>query len=146
MTPEGWVRSRIVALATSAGSRIYMLKLPQNPTLPAVRVQRIGNVQEQHLRGPQGTVVTRVQVDAFVSETAADPYSTLADLVEAVKGDGLGPNASGVFGFKGSGGGSPATIEIENVELIHDGTPDYAGDEIKALRNRQDFLVHWRAA
>lgn len=143
MTPEGFVADRIVDINTAAGARVYQLKLPQDPTLPAVRVQRIGNVREQHLRGPQGTVVTRVQVDSFVAE-ASGAYGSVTDLADAIKGDGLGDVASGLFGFKGTHG-SPAIL-IENVEIVHDGTPDYEGEELRLLRIRQDYLVHWRAA
>lgn len=134
---------RIVALNTSASSRVYPLKLPQKPTLPAVRVQRIGGVREQHLRGPQGQTITRVQVDSFVADTG-DAYAAVTDLAEEVKGDGLGDQASGLWGYKGSMG-SPA-IQIDNVEIVHDGTPEYEAEELRLVRIRQDYLVHWRAA
>lgn len=144
MTPEDFVQERIVALGTSAGSRVYMLKLRQKTQLPAVRVQRIGGRQGQHLRGPENVNVTRVQVDSFVTEDSASPYVAVQSLADAIKGDGLGPSASGVWGFIGEVG-SPA-IRIHNVELDHDGTPDYEGDELRLLRIRQDYLVHWSEA
>ena len=144
MTPELWARERIIDLNTSAGSRVYTKKLPQRPTLPAVRVQRIGNRQDQHLRGPQ-PFFTRVQVDSFVAEDSVSPGTTIETLAEAIKGDGLGYNASGLWGFKGESDGSPAIL-IENVTLLHDGTADYEGDELKLLRIRQDYGIFWRAA
>ena len=33
-------------------SRVYQLKLPQQPTLPAIRVQLISEPSVYHLRGP----------------------------------------------------------------------------------------------
>lgn len=145
MTPEEWAVDRIEAISTSAGSRVWMLKLPQRPTLPAVRVQLVVGVFEQHLRGPQGTVRTRVQVDSFAAESGADPYRTVRDLADAVRGDGLGPDASGLWGFKGDSGGSPSIL-IENVEIVNDGPVEYEGDELRLLRIRQDYRIHWRAA
>ncbi len=144
MTPEEFVVARIEDIGTSAGERVWQLKLPQDPVLPAVRVQLIVGVTEQHLRGPQGTTRTRVQVDSFAAESGADPYRTVRDLADAIRGDGLGTEASGLFGFKGEMG-SPA-IRVENVELVSDGPVDYEGDELRLLRIRQDYRVHWRAA
>lgn len=128
-------------MATPAGDRVYMLKLPQKPTLPAVRVQRIGSVLDQHLRGPGGQQVSRVQVDSFVSDVG-DAYAAVTSLADAIRGDGLGPGATGLWGFLGELGGSPA-IRVHNIQLDHDGTPDYLFDELRMLRVRQDYLVHW---
>lgn len=144
MTVEAWARARILALSTSAGSRVYMLKLPQNPTLPAVRLQWIDEVTDQHLRGPNPST-TRLQVDAYVSEGSGDPYAIVRELADDIHGDGLGTGASGLFGFKGPVG-SPVALLIENVRLAFRGQPIYEAEEIKALRIRQDYLIDWRAA
>ena len=141
MSPEEFVAERIAGLGTDAGSRVHMLKLPQRPTLPAVRVQAIGGVEDQHLRGPQGVNVTRVQVDSFAAETG-DAYYTVRAMADAIMGEGEGDSASGVWGFIGWSVGSPA-IRIANVELVHDGTPTYEADELRLIRIRQDYLVHW---
>lgn len=144
MTPEEFVVARIEDIATPAGSRVWQLKLPQEPVLPAVRVQLVAGVHRQHLRGPDGLTFTRVQVDSFAAESGADPYDSVRDLADAIKGDGLGANASGLWGFTGEMG-SPA-IRVANVELVSDGPVDYEGEELKLLRIRQDYRVHWRAA
>lgn len=137
---------RIVDLSTVAGSRVHMLKLPQRPTLPAVRVQLIGTPQGQHLRGPEGSFVSRVQVDSFEAEAVGSTaYTSVRGLADEIAGDGHGDSATGVWGFVGLSQGSPA-IRIDNVELVHDGTPQYEGEELRLLRIRQDYLVHWRAA
>jgi hypothetical protein len=142
VTPEAFVAERIADLSTVAGNRVYMLKLPQKPTLPAVRVQLIDDVTEQHLRGPQPTT-TRVQVDAFAAD-GVNAYATLRQLSDEIHGDGLGPMASGVFGFKGDYG-SPA-IRIQNVRLAFRGQPVFEGEEVNLLRIRQDYFVDWSAA
>jgi hypothetical protein len=140
MTPEGVVLERIVAIGTAAGARVYMLKLPQKPTLPAVRVQRIGGFRGEHLRGPQNLHVTRVQVDSFAADVG-DAYATVEGLADEIRGDGLGPSASGLAGWIGEMG-SPG-IRVLNVVVDHDGTPDYEGNELRLARIRQDYLVHW---
>jgi hypothetical protein len=146
VTPEVIVATRVAAIgAVTAivGQRVYMLKLPQRPTLPAVRVQRIDDVRDQHLRGPVNVNVARVQVDVFVADAGSDAYDTASDLMDAIKGDGLGPNASGLWGWIGSFG-SPDDVRVLNAELAGDSV-DYEGDELRLLRMRQDFLLHWRA-
>jgi hypothetical protein len=135
------VANLIASLGTSAGSRVYMLKLPQKPTLPAVRVQGLGGPRGQHLRGPDGIYKTRVQVDNYVAETG-DAYAAVRGLADDVKGDGLGANASGVWGYVGTFG-SPS-IAVQNVELLHDGLPEYEAGELRLLRIRQDYMVHWK--
>jgi hypothetical protein len=57
----------------------------------------------------------------------------------------LGPSASGLRGFVGWSSGSPA-IYIGNVEVPADGAPDYEGGELRLVRMRHDYFVHWREA
>lgn len=145
MSPEEAVIARLEAvtpLAALVSTRIYMLKLPQKPTLPAVRVQRISNRRDQHLRGPGYPAASRVQVDAFVTEVpGADPYAAVIDVAAAIRGDGLGDSASGLWGWMGDLGSPP--FHIHNVELLADDDPSYDGDELRLWRVRQDYMVHW---
>jgi hypothetical protein len=144
VTPEGFVLNRIEDIGTSAGARVYMLKLPQPPTpLPAVRVQWINDVIEQHLRGPQPPR-TWVQVDGYVAEVG-DYWAEARALADAIHGDGLGSSASGLFGWKGEFGGSPAIV-VENVSLISRGDVRYESDEQRLVGIRQEYRIHWRAA
>jgi hypothetical protein len=142
MEPEDVARERIVDINTAAGERVYMLMLPQRPTLPAVRVQLVGGFRGQHLRGPLNRYVTRVQVDSYAAASSgADAYADVQSLASAIRGDGLGPSASGLAGWIGEMG-SPG-IRVMNVEIDHDGTPDFEGGELRLVRIRQDYLVHW---
>lgn len=134
MTAEGFVMALIAGLGTSAVSRVYMLKLPQLPTTPAVRVQRISNPRDQHLRGPDGHQITRVQVDSYATD-----YFTAETLAAAIRGDGKG---SGLWGWTGQIGSPPITVM--NVELPFDGTPEEEPAEKNLVRIRQDYLVHWK--
>lgn len=145
MTPEEAVIARLEAigpLASLVSSRIYMVKLPQAPTLPAVRVQRISSMRDQHMRGPAFPAQARVQVDAYVTETpGADPYADVSAVANAIRGDGLGDSASGLWGWIGDLG-SPA-LHIHAVELLADTDPSVEAGELRAWRIRQDYMVHW---
>lgn len=144
MTPEEAVTSRLMAMtAVTAlvGTRVYMLVLPQHPTLPAVRVQRIDGLRGQHLRGPDGVTRTRVQVDAYADAGGADGYGSVTALAAAILGNGLGSSASGLWGWIGTIG-SPG-LRVLNVEVEDDGGVEYEGDELGLVRYRQDFMLHW---
>jgi len=67
-------------------------------------------------------------------------------LAAAVIGDGLGDSASGLFGWVGQLGGSPSTISVRNVELLHAGDLEHFPDEMRLDRVRTDFLFHWSPA
>lgn len=142
MTPEEAVVARLEdvgAVTALVDDRIYMLKLPQHPTLPAVRVQKISGMRDQHLRGPSYTAKSRVQVDAYVTETnGVDPYAAVSAVAEAIRGDGIG---SGLWGWTGEIG-SPALV-VHNVELVGDDDPFYEAGELRAWRIRQDYMIHW---
>lgn len=146
MSPEDAVIARlgdISPLTALVSTRIYNLKLPQKPTLPAVRVQKIASVRDQHLRGPGHLYKTRVQVDAYAAESSGtDPYATVSAVAAAIRGDGLGPVASGLWGWIGDAGGSPS-LHIYNAELVSDDDPFYEAAELRAVRIRQDYVIHW---
>lgn len=143
MTPELAVATRLLActaVTTLVGARVYMLRLPQKGTFPAVRVARISGVFDQQLRGPDDLAMARVQVDAYdVERPSADAYATVSALADAIRGDGLGPSASGLWGWTGVVDG----LRILNVR-VDDSGADYEGDELRLIRIRQDFLVAWK--
>lgn len=122
MTVVEALRARAVSLSpvtTLVSTRVYALKLPQSPTLPAVKMQQIGNVEFMHLRGSSRVCRARVQVDAYVSETQSNPYATAHAVMDAVHGDGQYTSATGLNGWRG-GIGSPA-FEVTGI------LPDQAG-------------------
>lgn len=134
MTVDQAVRARLLVvtpLTTLVSTRIYTVILPQNPTLPAVRVQRISQVEPMHLRGPVNLYRARVQVDAVATTKAG------ADAVDAaVQGDGLGDVATGLKGWMGtiSGFVVRAVLPID----VRDG---YDADELKQFKVMRDFWV-----
>lgn len=137
------IRERLLDMAPLAalvGTRVYVDVLPQKPTLPAVRVQRIDEGEDMHLRGPAGVHRARVQVDAVATSKAS------ADAVDAaVRGDGLGTGASGLLGWIGAIGGSPAEIDVQTV-LPLDVQEFYNAAELREYVISRDFRVIWKEA
>lgn len=136
MTVEMAVLTRlgqVAAVTAVVSTRIYYLKLPQTPRLPAIRVQLISDPKGHHLRGPDGTTGARVQVDLFVSESVADPYGSLSALGAAVS-DAL----------------DGATFVVSDVRVTGafqiDRAIEYEPPELRLLRERQDYTVWSKAA
>lgn len=146
---EQGILSRLLAISALeplVKSRIYALVLPQNERRAAVRYHVQGAPLEQHLRGPGGFTMTPVQVDSYVPLSTTDALWVCRSIADAVKGDGLGNQASGFWGWIGTAGStSPGGIDVANVELLSDGDPSYESDEILRVRVRQLYRVHWRA-
>jgi hypothetical protein len=144
VTPEQAVLERVLDIADVAalvGARGYLLKLPQGPTLPAVRVQLIDEVGDPHLRGSGGPKRSRVQVDAFAPEASgSDPYAVASAVADAIAGPGDG---TGLDGWIGSSGGSPA-VTVTGAFLI-DRAVSYEPGELRLVRVRQDYLVRWHS-
>ena len=132
------MRQRVIDLNTSAGSRVHMLKLPQKPTLPAVRVQVIDDPEQYHLRGGAGIARARVQVDSYAAEgSGTDPYETASGLADAIDGDDAG---SGLSGFAGH----VEDVFIASMQRI-DRRPFYEAGELRLVRIQQDYYVDYRA-
>lgn len=144
MNPEQAVLARIQQLSAVTaiiGTRAYLLVLPQSPTYPAVRVQLIDDMETQHLRGPEGLATARVQVDAYAKvQSGANPYTTASALMEVIHGDGLGPVASGVYGWKGDIGSPP--FRIKNCRPMRF-SKDFDPEELNIVTVSRDYLVDY---
>lgn len=144
MTPEEIVAARLQDISdvtAAVGARIYMLKLPQRPTLPAIRLQMISDEGDYHQRGRGGVNTTRVQIDVFAGESlGGDTYQIANDVLDAIKGDGKGPNATGLEGWIGSIGTPPVYVK----GAFRAGRSEvYEADELREVRARQDYLIKW---
>lgn len=140
MRPEEAVIQRIKDLNTLAGQRVWNLKLPQRPTLPAVRVQVISDPKDYHLRGGITLGRARIQVDAYADEAAGgDPYDIAQDLADQINGDDAG---SGLSGAQWDSAVSP-NFEVTGAFRI-DRSALYEPDELRLVRIRQDYDVHYR--
>lgn len=140
MSPEEAVIERIKDLNTSAGQRVYNLKLPQRPTLPAVRVQLISDPEEYHLRGGLKYGRARVQVDSYAQEdSGVDPYAQASDLADEINGDDAG---SGLSGGQWSSNTSPEFLVTGALRL--DRRTAYTPDELRLVGISLDFQVHYQ--
>lgn len=132
MTVEEAITDRLAADAGVSGfvaTRVWQLKLPQNPALPAVLVQLISEPQDTHLRGTLAQTVSRVQVDCYGRDTGTDPYEAVSNVAAAV-------NAALV-------GQPPFTVDDRYVQMVRriSRRALYEGDELRLVRVTQDFEV-----
>lgn len=125
------------AVAALVGARVYQLKLPQKPTLPAVRVQLIDEPVRYHLRGSVAVMRARVQADSYAAEASgSDPYASVTALAAAVD--------AALSGQRWSDDGSPVTIEVtgcfrQNRMVL------YEAEELRLVRVMQDYYVFHHA-
>ena len=126
------------AVTTLVSTRVYMLVLPQSPTWPAVRVAVIDEPLETTVDGEQELARARVQVDAWIDATTADPYTAAIALADAIHGDGSYAAPTGLQHWQGSIG-SPA-ITVKGIERI-DRDVSYEADVERLIRVRQDYQV-----
>lgn len=136
MSIEAVVRSVLLGFApvtALVGQRVYTKMLPPTVTLPAIRVQRVSEVEELHLRGPGNLRRARVQVDA-VGGSGADVEAVAA----AVHGDGV---TTGLRAFRGTESG--IRIVLAAPAGLRD---DYIGEEMRQFRVMRDYMVTWDIA
>lgn len=117
--------------------RIVASHLDEDSDLPVVLVQFISSVTGQHLRGPNNIKTARVQIDSI-----AVTKQVATQLAQAVEGDGLGTQATGLFGFKGAVGSSPAFL-FENVR-DGGGREDFTPPPTRRYAIQRDFLVDYQ--
>lgn len=139
MTPEEAVATRLLAISAVTalvGTRIYTEKLPQAVTTPAVLIQLVHEPTDYHLRGGLRDRA-RVQVDAYVAESdGADAHATVLDLADAIHGDDAGSGLSAWAGHIGD-------FQVTGILRI-ERTRGYEPDELRLLRQRQDYWVFFR--
>lgn len=73
-----WLQANIALVA----NRVYPMKLPQNPTLPAITYQKISGLRVQSHDGPSGLAYPRFQVSCW-----GESYSDAKQVAEEVRQD-----------------------------------------------------------
>lgn len=91
------VRAFVLAdplIAAQVATRFYPVKLPQNPTLPAITMQRITGLKYTPLKGKASLERPRYQFDVWVREGVGSSFQTsqtlgrlLADRLEGARVD-----------------------------------------------------------
>ena len=62
---EDAVRARVLDQVAALGTRMYPLRLPQPPTLPAATYQRVAGTTQNTLDGPSALRGPRIRVDVW---------------------------------------------------------------------------------
>lgn len=127
-----------VAVAAIVGTRVYRLILPQHPTLPAIRVQRISRITEGHLRGGSANCWGTYQVDAIANEyDSANPdgLGTLDNLTAAIRES---------LAFKAFVAQESPLFEVSLVKPVNEGPDLKIVDELNQVKTPMDFEVYWR--
>lgn len=123
--------------AALAGGRVYQLKLPQRPILPAIRVQLISDGTGYHLRGEDRARRSRVQVDVYVADEG-DAYTTAEALADEAHSMLVGEP------FAVSDGGSPEESLRVTGAFRAARRALYEADELRLVRIQQDYIVWTR--
>lgn len=131
--------SAVSALTALVSTRIWALKLPQSPTLPAVRVSLVSEVTFPHLRGLVTTKQARVQVDAIAREgSGVDPRASANAVADAAHGSFSAGAATGLAGWTGEVG-SPAT-RVHEIRPLNR-REGYFADDLRQIVVSIDYLV-----
>lgn len=129
----------VSAVTAIVASRVYNVKLPQSPTLPAIRVQRISDTEEAHLRGGVQYFRTRVQVDAVTREGSGYDHVAVATALDAAMvGDRAG---SGLAYYRGSFGSPAFVVDVILPDTAREG---YDAVELNEFRVMRDYIVMHR--
>ena len=112
------------------GTRLYPLKLPQDPTVPAMTYQWVSGQRAHAADGAVGLASPRVQFDCW-----AQTYLEVEAMLEALR--------KRLDGFQGTVGSSPGSwIQGAFFETERD---DY-DDEVRLYRRSADFFVWYEEA
>ena len=136
---EGAVREFLLAdgpVAAIVGTRGWLLVLPEQPVLPAFRVQLISRVPDYTHDGESGLYRARVQVDAVTKvASGVDPYAQAMTLSDAIH--------TRLSGYQGEMGSSSPPLEVSGV-FADNRVAFYDAEEKRHVRVVQDFLVLFR--
>lgn len=137
MTVEQALCDRLLAdagVSAVVGSRGYVLKLPQSPMFPAIRVQKISGQEPSHLRGGSRTTTVRVQVDALAAEASGGDTKAVAETLAAAVAAALMSKP-------------PFVAEELRLSVVRREEPPegYVSEELRQVMVPQDFIV-WSTA
>lgn len=120
------------AIAALAGIRIFELRIPQGVLGTSLVYQRISSVGDNHMQGPSGLMMVRMQIAAWSEKI--DIAEQLANAVQ-----------ERLDGFRGHMPlpTSPATsIHVRGIFFEGDNPPD-RDDELKMSSVGRDYMIHY---
>jgi hypothetical protein len=128
MSIEAAVRTCLVNngnVAAIVETRVYLSRMPQNPTYPAIALRIVSMDQEMAHDGPVDFAGNRVQVDLYAEEFAE--VRSLADAVRVA-----------LNGYHGLSADEQVWVILFENEM------DEWGDLLTVWRITQDYRVMWR--
>lgn len=128
---ESALRTHILGdtdITNLVGQRMYPVKLPQDPTMPAISYFRVSGIRHKSYGGPSGLAGPRIQIDAWAGEPSG--YKTAKELADLIR--------KRLDGFSGLLG----TDRIWGAFLEND--TDMYEDETKLHRVSQDYFVWYK--
>lgn len=138
MSIETAVANYVITDGTVAGlvvARIYPLRLPQNPTYPALVFRRVSGPQLHNLAGAAGRATPRLQIDCY-----AETYLEAKDLAAAVKA-----RLDGYRGTMDTADSPAVTFTVDTCKLENSLDFDESDVPNKTLhRIAQDYIVNHR--
>lgn len=144
MTAAELVRQRILAVSAVTAlvsTRVYTTIAKRGATPPYVIVRDIDDFEGAHLRGTDGVIQARVQVDAVMTtKTGADAHAVCRNVLAACDGDGAG---AGLAGFAGDLGGSPG-VPVLGILPGRMVPPRVVLEEQEVLLLGRDYRVTYR--
>lgn len=124
MSLETEIRARLAADSTLSGlvsTRLYALKLPQEPTYPAVTYQRISGPRLSHLSGSSDFGTARLQIDSW-----GKPYLSVQSVAAAIR--------VSLHGYHGMLSTLRVAIQLDNERDEYD-------DDAEIYRVSQDYRL-----
>lgn len=125
------------AVTALVGGRIWTYRFKQSPTLPAVLVSQVSEIQFGHLRGTVGLRWCRIQIDVISATIREARQVDQAVMGAYATGSPVGP--TGLLGVHTSVG-SPAVVMICPAVLGYR-EPDFEADELRLSRTSRDYQV-----
>ena len=117
--------STYAGLTALVGTRVYPIKLPQEPAMPSVTYQRIDGPRESGMTQEHGMAHPRIQVDSWAST-----YGGAKAVAEQVR--------TALERWSNSG----TTPEI--LDSFIEGDTDLYESEVELYRVSMDFLIWYR--
>lgn len=133
MTVEEAVVDRLLAssdVTDLVSTRITQLVVPQGSTYPAIRVQKVDEPRQYHLRGKDHLTAARIQVDIYTRPGAMDAYLSAATIGSAVEES---------LTVEGWSVGSPSRHAV--TAFLLDERPVYEAEEFQLVRIMQEYRV-----
>ena len=137
MTPSEVVQTYVSSLSPVTaliGGRLWTYRFKQNPTLPAVCISQISELQFGHLRGTVGLRWARIQIDVI-----AATMREARQVDQAIMGAYVAGSPTGLLGTH-QYVGSPPVLMIVPIVLGYR-EPDFEADELRLSRTSRDYQV-----